>query len=311
MKRAVIVGMTGQDGTILARLLSVKSIPYIGISQKGILDSSGNLIDNLDIRDSKGIESMVRQYLPSHVFYLAAHHHSSQDHLYENVDHLWKTSVDVQVLGLSYFLEALRLHNPVAKLFYASSSHVFGSTAEFPQTENTRLAPENIYGITKVAGQHICKYYQDHYGQFAAVGILYNHESAHRQAKFLSQKIIRGARAILDGQMERLVLGDLSAEVDWGYAPDFVDAMVRIMDLPRSDTYIIATRQLHSVREFVQIAFDELGLDYTKYVVEDPSLVRPRMGRFSGDYSRIEKATGWKPTLSFAEMVRTLMRHSA
>ena len=308
MKLALIVGATGQDGTLLSQLLAQRSIAHVGISRRGIREPSGKMLNPIDLGNAKAVEELVKTYSPSHVFYLAAHHHSSQDNLDADQANLWKASFDVQVLGLIHFLEALRLHAPAARLFYASSSHVFGSPSQSPQTELTPLAPGNIYAIAKVAGMQACRFYRDHHGFPASVGILYNHESVYRQDKFLSKKIIQAALAIRQGRQQTLVLGDLSAEADWGYAPDYVEAMVRILDLPQAGDYIVATGQLHTVREFARIVFDQLGLDASKHVIENPALVRPRQGRLVGDYRCLEKATGWRPTLSFEEMVRTLTR---
>lgn len=308
MKQAIIVGSTGQDGTLLAQLLERRSIPYVGVSLQGIREPCGKILDAIDLRDAKTVEELIKAYRPSHVFYLAAHHHSSQDLLQAELAHLWKSSFDAQVVGLVHFLEAIRLHMPATRLFYAATSHVFGSPLEFPQTEQTTLAPDSIYGITKLAGMQACRYYRNHHGQFASAGILYNHESIYRKDKFLSKKVIQGALAIKKGREERLVLGDLSAEVDWGYAPDYVEAMVRILDLPQAEDYIVATGEHHSVRRFVEIVFDQLGLDVARCVVENPALVRPSKNQLVGDYRRLEQATGWKPTFSFEEMVRTLTR---
>jgi GDPmannose 4,6-dehydratase len=255
------------------------------------------------------MEAFIREKAPSHVFYLAAHHHSSQDKLGAEPE-LWRQSAEVQILGLVHVLEALRRHVPNARLFYASSSHVFGNPSETPQTERTALAPDNVYGITKVAGHHACRLYRERDGLFTSVGILYNHESMHRDDKFLSKKIVNGALAISRGQLQELVLGDLSASVDWGYAPDYVDAMVRLLALPEPDDYIIATGQPHTVRDFVRIAFDELGLESEKYVRENPALVRRSDRRLVGDAGKLRRETGWKPSVSFEEMVRLLTRQA-
>lgn len=308
MKQAFIVGATGQDGTLLSQLLAQKSVSHVGISRREIRESSGRRLAPIDLGDAKAVDELVKAYLPSHVFYLAAHHHSSQDKLDAGQADLWKASFEVQVQGLVHFLEALRRHAPAAKLFYAASSHVFGSPAQFPQTEESPFAPDNIYGIAKVAGVQACRYYRNPSGPAASAGILYNHESIYRQNKFLSKRIIQGALAIRQGQQQELVLGDLQAEADWGYAPDYVEAMVRIVELPEAGDYIVATNQLHTVREFAQIVFDQLGLDASRYIVENPALIRQRRGCLVGDYRALHEATGWKPSLSFEEMVRTLTR---
>jgi GDPmannose 4,6-dehydratase len=308
MKRALIVGGAGQDGTLLAQWLTKKSIPHVVVNRREVRESSGKIFPAIDLGDAKAVEALIQTQLPSHVFYLAAHHHSSQENLEGEQAKLWQASFDVQVLGLVHFLEALRRHAPESRLFYASSSHVFGTPAQTPQTELTPLAPENIYAIAKVAGMQACRHYRHGAGPFASVGILYNHESIYRQEKFLYKKIIQGALAIRQGRQQQLVLGDLSAEADWGYAPDYVEAMVRILELPEAGDYIVATGQLHTVREFAEIVFAQLGLDVAKHVVEDSSLVRPRRGLLVGDSRALQSATGWKPSLSFEEMVRTLTR---
>ena len=308
MKLAFIVGAGGQDGTLLSQLLAQRSVPSVGLSRRAVRDPSGRALPPIDVGDAKAVQELVKAYPPSHVFYLAAHHHSSQDSLNFDQADLWKASFDVQVMGLINFLEAIRLHAPAARLFYAASSHIFGASAPFPQTEQTPLAPDNIYGISKVAGMQACRFYREQQGVFASVGILYNHESIYRQDKFLSKKIIKAALAIRKGEQERLVLGDLSAEADWGYAPDYVEAMTRIAGLPEASDYIVATGRLHSVRDFVKIVFDHLGLDVATQVAENRSIIRSRPGRLLGDPRCLEKATGWAPTLSFEEMVLTLTR---
>jgi GDPmannose 4,6-dehydratase len=258
------------------------------------------------LTDAVFIQDLVRSYSPTHVYYLAAHHHSAQDTDLSQDSRLWQSSVDVQVLGLVQMLEALRLHAAGARLFYAASSHIFGSPVESPQNEQTPRLPDNIYGVTKVAGIEACRYYQRRYGQFAMVGILYNHESVHRKEKFLSQKIIRGAIEIKNGQSRRLVLGDLSAGVDWGYAPDYVDAMMRLLDLPHPGEYVVATGECHTVREFVRLAFQRLDLDDEAWVVEDPAIIRKQGNRLMGDSRKLRLATGWSPSVSFQEMVGLL-----
>jgi GDPmannose 4,6-dehydratase len=214
----------------------------------------------------------------------------------------------MQVLGL--FISWKRYgFTPLRRGFSTLPLPIFSALPlEFPQTEQTPFVPDNIYGITKVAGMQACRHYREHHGQFASTGILYNHESLYRQDKFLSKKIILAALAIRKGQQQVLTLGDLSAEADWGYAPDYVEAMVKILDLPQAGNYIVATGQMHTVREFVEIVFDQMGLDVAKHVVENPSLVRPRKARLAGSSKLLEQAIGWKPTLSFEEMVRTLVR---
>ena len=306
MNRALIIGVTGQDGTLLAGQLETEGIDFVGLSSEGVVGADGQVAQAGKLTDADFIRQVVQASPPSHVFYLAAHHHSSQDADLSKDAQLWKQSVDVQVLGLVNVMEALRLHAPGARLFYAASSHVFGAPVDSPQNENTPMIPNNVYGVTKIMGIEVCRYYRRQHGLFASIGILYNHESIYRKAKFLSQKIIRGALEIKCGRATQLVLGDLSAQVDWGYAPDYVDAMVRILKLPESGRYVIATGEAHTVREFVSVVFEHLGLDYKEWVAEDPSIIRKSNTVLIGDSSKLRRETGWAPSLSFPDMVRLL-----
>jgi len=305
MKRVLVVGGAGQDGTLLAQLLRARSVDYLCLNRQGTVHPDGRPDCTGLLTDSKFVAKVIRAYAPTQVYYLAAHHHSSEDAGVDDTS-LWRESLNVQVVGLVNILEALRLEGGAAKLFYASSSHIFGSMAEAPQTEISPRAPDNVYGITKITGMEACRYYRQHHRLFASVGIFYNHESVYRKEKFLSQKIIRAALAIKKGRSKQLVLGDLSSEVDWGYAPDYVEAIVRILDLPQPDDFIIATGEAHSVREFVQLAFEQVGLDYREWVTEDASIIRRRHGSLIGDSSKLRRATGWLPSVTFSDMVARL-----
>jgi len=307
MKRVFIVGVSGQDGTLLANLLKARGIEYLGLNRQGLLSSDGSSNSPGKLTDGEFISDVVRSFLPTHVYYLAAHHHSSEETGLSRETNLWKTSLETQVLGLTNVLEALRLHAGDARLFYAASSHIFGSPKESPQNEETFLAPESVYGVTKVMGMQTCEYHHRKHQLFASTGILYNHESTYRHKKFLSQKIIQTALAIKAGRAEKLFLGSLSSRVDWGYAPDYVEAMIRILEMPEAGRYVIATGESHTVQEFVQVVFEQLGLDYREWVKEDPSIIRPQQSWFVGDSGKLRRKTGWAPSLSFAEMVRRLV----
>jgi GDPmannose 4,6-dehydratase len=250
---------------------------------------------------------MVRKTQPATIYYLAAYHHSAEDPLLGDVATLFRRSFEVHVTGLIHFLEAMRTRSPATRLFYAASSHIFGQPDAPTQSEQTPCAPQCPYGITKAAGLHACRYYRRTHNLFASVGILYNHESPYRREAFVSQKIIRAAVAIAAGKQERIVLGDLSARIDWGWAPDFVDAMTRVLALPKADDFVIATGQSHSVQEFAQIALESLGLDWRNHVVEDPSLLTKQRRSLVGDSSKLREATGWEPSVSFRQMVELLL----
>ena len=310
MNRAVIAGISGQDGILLSQLLRKRGVDYLGIDRRGVVQGDGKLIEAGDILDAGFVEGVVKKFRPAEIYYLVAHHHSSQDPALRNETVLWQKSLETQVMGLVHFLEALRRYMPKGRLFYAASSHVFGTPGESPQNEETSLKPNSVYGITKVAGLEACRRYREDHGLFTAVGFLYNHESVYRKAHFLSQKIIRGARAIQKGDAPELVLGDLSSRVDWGYAPDYVDAMTRMLRLPEPDDFIVATGENHSVRDFVRIAFQAQGLDYRDWVRENPAILQRQSAPLVGDAAKLRRATGWAPSVSFAAMVQRLTQET-
>jgi GDPmannose 4,6-dehydratase len=306
MKRVLIVGSAGQDGTLLGRRLQSSGIEYLGLNRRGLHDPDRRVLSAGSLTDPAFMLGVVRDFAPSHIFYFAAHHHSSQDTGIADEANLWRDSLAVQVTGLVNVLETVRRCAIPARIFYASSSHIFGAATESPQSEATPPAPDNVYAITKVAGMHACQFYRRNHGVFAVSGIFYNHESALRKEKFLSQKIIRAALAIKKTQGGELLLGDLSSRVDWGYAPDYVDAAIRMSELPQPGDYVIATGEADSVLDFVRFAFEEQGLDYREWVREKPGLVRPAPARLVGDASKLRRDTGWRPSVTFREMVSRL-----
>ena len=303
MKRVVMVGSSGQDGRILTERLRGESADILEISRPGSPENPG-----IDIASRHEVLSAVAKFQPHEVYYLAAHHHSSQDNLSSEPLELMAKSFEVHVTGLLHFLEAIRTGSPATRLFYAASSLIFGMPPTAVQDEETPLNPRCAYAVTKTAGLHCCRYYRNSYGLHASAGILYNHESPHRQEKFVSQKIIRGALRIQRGEQQKLVLGDLSARIDWGYAVDFVDAMTRILALEKPSDFIVATGETHSVGEFVEIAFGLLGLDWKKGVEENPGLLERRNPTLVGNASKLRTLTGWKPSVTFAQMVEILLK---
>jgi GDPmannose 4,6-dehydratase len=305
-KRAVIIGSKGQDGTLLTDLLLGNGYEVIGIDVGRVTDSSGVQRETVDIGQAQAVDIFVAEVKPDEVYYLAAYHHSSQDAEIQPRE-LLEHSYAVNVRGLVNVLEAIRIRSLRTRVFYASSSLVFGTPAEAVQTELTPLAPQCIYGISKTAGMQLCRSYAAKYGIFASVGILYNHESHLRTGNFLSQKIVTAARRIKQGQQSELILGDLSAQADWGYAPDYVDAMWRILQLDTPDTFIVATGTLHTVGDWVKCAFGALGLDSSLFVREDQTLITRRKAVLTGDSSKLRRMTGWVPSVSFDQMVRSML----
>lgn len=298
MRPVVIIGAHGQDGRLLCDKLQQQGKPTIGFGRS-----------DFDPLDRPAIERVVAEQRPAEVYYLAAHHHSAEDSQGNDDASLFKSSFDIHVGGLVHLLEAIRARSPETRVFYAASSHIFGQPKEPVQNEMTATAPRCIYGITKTAGLHCCRYYRDTHGLFASVGILYNHESQYRQRKFVSQKIIQGGIGIASNKQAGLQLGSLAAKVDWGYAPDYVEAMQRILALPFSDDFVIGTGESHSIQEFVEVTFTALGLDWRKYVTEKPGIItKQRHYSLVGDYSKLHAATGWQPSLSFGQMVELLIQ---
>ena len=307
MRRALIIGSQGQDGSYLFELLNRQGYFVTGLDRRGGRVSDGSLTSPFDVTDTDSVKGMMANLPADEIYYLAAYHHSSEEKIFDD-NMLLQRSWAVHVQGLSSLLEAARRMDSPAKIFYAASSHVFGSADTSPQDETTAIKPNCIYGITKAAAISLCQYYREHHGLFVSVGILYNHESPRRKETFVTQKIIRAARAIAREEPARLVLGDLQARVDWGWAPDYVEAMGRILKLSYADDFIIATGETHSVEEFVTLAFSFLGLDWRKWVLEDKSLIKKTGKNFlCGSAAKLKAATGWEPTVSFKYLVQRMM----
>ena len=308
MKRAIIVGSGGQDGRILFDRLRNERYQVIGIEREGVRSSELHPMSPVNIADQNQVGTLIRWFLPDEVYYLAACHHSAEEETSTDLDH-FQHSFSIHVAGLLCFLHGIVSNSRHSRLFYAASSHIFGSPSESPQHEGTPFAPTCIYGVTKTAGLHCCRFYRDTHSIFAAVGILYNHESVFRKSSFVSQRIVRGAIEIKRGKRAKLMLGNLEAQIDWGYAPDYVDAMVRIINAESPTEFIAATGKQNTVRDFVRTAFDVLGMNWSNYVEENPGLIKkPQSRNLVGNAEKLRKATGWEPTLTFEQMVERLVR---
>lgn len=290
-KVSVVVGSGGQDGTLLSQLLERRGWEVLCITRR-----------NLDISDPGAVSALVRVHKPATIYFLAAHHHSSEN-LPSGEGNLFRESMRVHFDAAVNFLDSIAAHSPATRFFYASSSHVFGMCGEDMQTEDTPLQPETPYAITKVAGMMACRRYRETQDTFASIGILYNHESPLRSPHFITRKLAIAAARIAHQEQGEVVVGDLDARVDWGYAPDFVDAMTRILELGRPDDYIVATGETHSVREFAEIAFGSVGLNYRNHVVARPNRSLRQSPARIGDASRLRRETGWAPAIGFEEMV--------
>jgi GDPmannose 4,6-dehydratase len=298
MNRCAIIGHRGQDGRILSEFLQKRGDRVIGIGR-----------GDLDLTDESAVDAFVKKENPDQIYYLAAFHHSSEDRESMSDAEIFHRSIQVNVSGLIAFLESIKKSANPIRLFYAASSHVFGEATAQPQNEETPFRPTNIYGITKATGIEACRYYREKHGVFTASGILYNHESAFRSVKFVSQKIIRGAVSIFRGQSNSLCLGNLEARIDWGYAPDFIEAMALIIDQSSSDDYVVSTGLSHSVQEFAEKAFSQLGLNWQDHVIVDESLIARKANQLLiGDSSKLRERTLWIPKTSFEDMISIMIK---
>jgi len=281
----VVVGAAGQDGRILR-----EQLPGALALDRGDVD----LLDRAAVR--------ARFEGAATVYYLAAHHHSSED-APEDAPELLAKSLDVHVTGFVHVLDAA----PRARVFYAASSHVFGRPLAPTQNEATPRNPINVYGMTKSLGIDVARFYRAR-GQHVSTGILYNHESPYRRGSFVSTRLVEGARAAARGERTPLPIGALTAVVDWGWAPDYTEAMQRIVAQPEPDDWVVATGEPHTVADFARAAFAAVGLDWTAHVAERPGLVRKPSVPLVGDATKLRTQTGWQPTVGFEAMVARLVR---
>jgi GDPmannose 4,6-dehydratase len=306
LKKALIVGCNGQDGSYLVEHLESRGYTVAGID-RGIAIGPLPGGQPIDIQDEAQVLRLLASFTPHEIYYLAAFHHSSEDLPLEDHE-LIQRSFAINTLALNHFLHAIAAASPHSRLFYAASSHVFGDPPEKVQDENTPLNPTGAYGISKTAGVHLCRYYRRQRGVYGSVGILYNHESPRRSEVFISRKVVRAAVRISRGLQDELVVGDLDATVDWGYAPDYIDAMWRILQLEEPEDFVVSSGALHSVRDWVETAFEAVGLDWTARVKVDPKVTRKQQTVLRGNSARLEARTGWRPLTSFREMVLEMVK---
>ena len=307
MRSALIIGAAGQDGRLLTLSLAQRGYAVRGWTRPGSTSCTSFDWVAVDILDAASVARELRLLQPNEIYYLAAFHHASEDAVEISAEELLRRSTDVHVSGLRNVLEAMKAECPRARLLYAASSHVFGTPGGEWQDEQTPFVPQSAYGISKAAGIACCQAHRQGDGLFAATGILFNHESALRKPSFLSQKIVRGALQAERDPAYRMTLGDLEAAVDWGYAPDYVEAMWRILQLPQPDDFIVASGEVHTVREFAQAAFGAVGLDWRRHVQTDARLLHRASIPMRGDSTKLRVATGWSPSVSFVELVARLV----
>jgi len=306
-RRALVTGIGGQDGSYLAELLLERDYEVFGIVRHGALEDYENLAgvrDRLhllraDVLDQAALTHALEQCRPHEVYNLAS---------VSFVPASWDEPVltaEFAAVGVTVMLEAIRAVDPGIRFYQASSSEIFGEPPETPQGPETPLRPLTPYGVAKAYGHMITRSYRRRYGLHASTGILYNHESPRRPLNFLPRKVARGAAEIGVGAREELVLGDLEARRDWGYAPDYVHAMWLMLQQDEPEDYVVATGETHSVGELVETAFAHVGLDWRKHVRTDESLVRGRaeLHNLVGDPTNTQQQLGWTPSVTFEELV--------
>jgi len=310
MPTAVITGITGQDGSYLADFLLSKRYEVVGMVRRSstvTFERVKHIQDNIsiiqgDLHDQSSLVDVLEQYRPDEVYNLAAQ---------SFVPTSWNQPVltgEVTGLGVTRILEAIRLTNPKARFYQASSSEMFGKVREVPQQETTPFYPRSPYGVAKVYGHWITVNYRESYDLFACSGILFNHESPRRGLEFVTRKITYGVARIKLGLTKELRLGNLDSRRDWGFAGDYVEGMWMMLQQDNPDDYVLGTGVTHSVREFCEAAFGCVGLDYQDYVVQDPRFYRPaEVDLLVSNPHKAHDKLGWSPQVNFEELVRLMV----
>jgi GDPmannose 4,6-dehydratase len=307
-KSAIIAGIAGQDGSYLADLLVEKGYRVLGIMKKG--DDTSVLshlrrdivLEETELIRKEDIIRLTRVFSPEEIYNFAA---------VSFIPESWSDpyrAFQVNTLLVVAFLEVIKDHCPRARFYQASSSEIFGDPPESPQTERTPHNPMTPYGVSKLASHQLVGLYRRMHNVFAVSGILYNHESPRRPEHYVTQKIARAAAEISRGRTEKLRLGSIDARRDWGFAEDFVRGIWMMLQTDVPDDYILATGESHSIRDFLDLAFEHVGLDWRNWVETDPVLVRPvEVGALVGDASKAREMLGWRPIISFPELVRLMV----
>jgi GDPmannose 4,6-dehydratase len=308
-KRILIIGHTGQDGSLLRESIEDQGGEVFGVSSSGTYPQS---IPGCPADWVAGEPESVRKFIlalrPDEIYYLAAHHTSSEGRLELLRLEAYVRSHEVHVLGLLNVLDTVSLYVPFCRIFYAASSLVFDGEQGEIQDELSPFSPTDFYGMTKAQGVWLCREFRKKRGLFVSVGILYNHESKYRPAHFLSQKIVRSAARISAGSPEMLQLGNLGARVDWGFAGDYVIAFQEILKLSKADDFIIASGEAHSVQEFAELSFDRFGLDWRNHTVQSQVVLTRQLKTRIGNTRKLKETSGWQPTLDFPGLIDNLVK---
>jgi GDPmannose 4,6-dehydratase len=310
MPTALITGITGQDGSYLAELLLGKGYRVVGVVRRSSTtpyERIGHLVDRVDLAsadllDQTSLTDVVHEYRPDEIDNLAAQ---------SFVQTSWKQPVltgEFTALGVTRMLEAMKKSAPNARFYQASSSEMFGKVHESPQRETTPFYPRSPYGVAKVYAHWITVNYRESFGLYAVSGILFNHESPRRGTEFVTRKVTDAVARIKLGRQKELRMGNLDARRDWGFAGDYVEAMWAMLQQDVPDDFVVGTGETHSVRELCEVAFDHVGLDYRKYVVQDPQFLRPaEVDLLVADASKAKQKLGWQPRVLFHELVRMMV----
>lgn len=309
-KKALVTGITGQDGSYLSEFLLSKGYEVYGMVRRSSIDKFERIehireklhLVQGDLMDQSSLDEAVKGIMPDEIYNLAAQ---------SFVPTSWNQPTltgEFTGLGTTRVLEAIRRIKPDTRFYQASSSEMFGKVREVPQNELTPFHPRSPYGVAKVYGHYITVNYRESYDIFACSGILFNHESPRRGLEFVTRKITNGVARIKLGLAAELRLGNLDAKRDWGFAGDYVESMWMMLQQGAPDDYVVATGETHTVREFVELAFDRAGLDWKKHVIIDPAFFRPaEVELLVGDPSKAMSVLGWKPRVSFEELVRMMV----
>jgi GDPmannose 4,6-dehydratase len=308
--RALITGVTGQDGSYLAEFLLEKGYEVYGLVRRSSLEKFDRIqtcIDKIrlvqgDLTDQSSLDHVMQEVQPDEVYNLAAQSFVPASYSQPVL------TADVTGLGVVRVLEAIRKHQPKAKLLQASSSEMFGKVQESPQNEETRFYPRSPYGASKVLGHHLTVNYRESYGLFACSAISFNHESPRRGLEFVTRKVTHQVARIKCGLASKLLMGNLDAERDWGFAGDYVQAMWLMLQQPKAEDLVIATGKTYSVQALLETAFAAAGLDWHKHVEIDPKLIRPaEVDHLCGDATKARQRLGWEPRVEFEQLIRMMV----
>ena len=302
---AIIVGGTGQFGTITSKLLLKKKYKIIGIcnpKKKSKIKLNNIDLKSIDLNDFKKISELIKKTKPNEFYHLAAQSFIN----YKFEDEFFKLNPNIN--GTHYILSSIKKYSPKTKFYFAASSEIFGDAKIYPQNEKSAFNPRSAYGISKVAGFQLTKNYREAYNLFSCSGILYNHESPLRNENFVSKKITTAIARIVSKKQKNLTLGSINAKRYWGYAGDYVEAMWKMLQQKKPQDFVIGTGKMHSVKDFLNIAFKRVGLDYKKYIKFDKKFMRPKDHIIlQADYKKAKKKLNWQPKTNFKQLVHKMV----